>query len=174
MTSVDSGPTQFAGRTTINSGTATVTVSTRAVKSDSLIHLGFEGNANIPIIAGTANITSNAAAVTVSNAAVASDSLVIAQARQGGVAQTSGVAARTIEVVSLASGWFSVGWQDGVGIANRQTTVGYVVYPADGPPAPLEVKTLVDGAYFVIGRQDGRAIARDTKILWQITNVSHH
>ena len=53
MTSVESGPRQFAGRTTLNSGSATITVSTQAIQSDSLVHLGFEGNANHGIIAGT-------------------------------------------------------------------------------------------------------------------------
>ena len=46
MISVQSGPKQFAGRTTINSGDATVTVSTFAVMSDSLITYGVEGAVN--------------------------------------------------------------------------------------------------------------------------------
>lgn len=39
MSPVQSGPAQFAGRTSISSGVATVTVSTYVVKSDSLVFL---------------------------------------------------------------------------------------------------------------------------------------
>ncbi len=40
----NSGPSQFAGRITINSGSATVTVSTSIVKSDSIILHDVESN----------------------------------------------------------------------------------------------------------------------------------
>jgi len=94
---------QFAGRSTINSGSATVVVSTAAVKSDSLIHFAMEGNANRNIIAGVANINSNAASVTVSNAAIAADSLIFLTTRQNGTAQSSGT------VTSKSYHWLQVG-----------------------------------------------------------------
>lgn len=77
---------RYAGRTVLSSGSATVTVSTTAVTSDSLIMAFMEGNANV------------------------------------------------------ASG------------TNRVT----------------EVKTIADGAYFVLGTQDGQPIPRDTTIMWAI------
>lgn len=46
-TRATSAANQFAGRTTIASGTATVVISTSIVNSDSLIFLGLEGNANV-------------------------------------------------------------------------------------------------------------------------------
>lgn len=50
-----SGPSQFAGRTTLNSGTAFATVSTRMVNSDSIIQFGFAVNST-----GAMNVNSGA------------------------------------------------------------------------------------------------------------------
>ena len=174
MTSVQSGPQQFAGRTTLNSGSATITVSTFAVMSDSLIHLGLEGNDNLNIIAGTFSIGSGELTATVSNAAIVADSLVFMQPRMS-VSQNSGFAV-PLEVRSLAAGWFSASWatQASADHADRETTVMYAVFPADGPPADIEVKTISDQNFFTLGRSDGRAAARDTDVLWQLTNTSHH
>ena len=174
MTSVQSGPRQFAGRTTLNSGSGTVTVSTQAIQSDSLVHFGFEGNANLGIIAGTLVVASATLSGTVSNAAIAADSLVFLQDRSI-AAQNSGNAF-AFEVRSLAAGWFSVASpsQASADNAMRATTIMYSVFPADGPPAALEVKTISAGSYFTLGRADGRGVARDTVVLWQITNTSHH
>lgn len=46
-TKAQSATNQWAGRTTLASGSATVTVSTTVVGSDSIINLGIEGNANV-------------------------------------------------------------------------------------------------------------------------------
>ena len=50
----------------------------------------------------------------------------------------------------------------------------YLVTPADGIPAAIEVKTITDGSYFTLGRADGRGVARNETILWQIENATHH
>lgn len=55
ITQANSSPDQWAGRTTLSSGSATVTVSTRQVNSDSLIWHGAEGNANVA--SGTNRVT---------------------------------------------------------------------------------------------------------------------
>ena len=174
LVSVQSGPAQFAGRTTLNSGSATITVSTFAVQSDSLIHIGNEGNANLNIIAGTFNIGSAELSATVSDAAIAADSLVFLQPR-GVIAQNSGQGV-PLEIHSLAAGWFGAHWstQQSADVAERETTVMYTAYPADGTPSPIEVKTISDGNFFTLGRADGRASARDEDVLWQITRGSHH
>ena len=44
---INSAATQFAGRTTLNSGSTTVVVSTTNVRSDSLVFLSMLGNANV-------------------------------------------------------------------------------------------------------------------------------
>ena len=174
MTSVQSGPAQWAGRTVLNSGSATVVVSTFAVKSDSLIDIAALGNANLGIIAGTLVVASATLTGTVSNAAIAADSLVFLQDRS--VAAQNLGNAFACEVRSLAAGWFSAASPTQASADNsmRQTTLMYAVFPADGPPGALEVKTITDSAYFTLGRADGRGVARDTTILWQITNTSHH
>jgi hypothetical protein len=47
MTKINSSPDQWAGRTTLDSGSATVTVSTRIVNSDSLIWVQGQNHANV-------------------------------------------------------------------------------------------------------------------------------
>jgi len=169
-----SGPQQFAGRTTLNSGSATITVSTFAVQSDSLIHIGKEGNANLDIFAGTFTIGSAELTGTVSETGIAADSLVFLQPR-GVIAQNSGQGV-PLEIHSLAAGWFGAHWatQVSADVAERETTVMYTAYPADGTPSPIEVKTISDGNFFTLGRADGRAAARDEILLWQISLGSHH
>lgn len=83
-TKSNSSANQFAGRTTLGSGGATVTVSTTMVKSDSIILLGAQANS----------------------------------------------------AVNSATG------------------------------KSIEVKTIVDSSYFVLGTADGVAMARDTNVAW--------
>ena len=79
--------------------------------------------------AGSTQLASNAATVTISTTAVRSDSLIFVQ-NQALTNQSSGVA------------------------------------------APLEVKTIVDGSYFIVGNADGIAIAnRATNIFWMIVQT---
>jgi hypothetical protein len=47
MTKTASDANQFAGRTTLSSGSATVVVSTKLVNSDSIINVSLLGNANL-------------------------------------------------------------------------------------------------------------------------------
>ena len=171
--SVQSGTSQWAGRTTLNSGSATVTVSTFAVQSDSLIIIGNEGSGNFDLVAGTMTVASATVLTTLSNAAVAADSLVFLQPKHD-VAQNSGNAV-PFSVVSLAAGWFSAGPSNQVSadIAHLETTLMYQVLPADGIPAPIEVRSINDSSYFILGRSDGVAAARDEVVLWQITQTAH-
>ncbi len=84
------GANAWAGRTTLNSGSATVTVSSTVVKSDSIIGLTVEANTR----------------------------------------QSSGVA------------------------------------------QPIEVMSMQEAVSFAFGTADGVAMARDTTIMWQLTNTS--
>ena len=84
---------QFAGRTTLNSGSATVVVSTANVTSDSLIFLSMEGNANV----------------------------------------ASGTAIRPTEVKTISDGnYFTLGTQDGVGIARNTVLMWEIKTPGSG------------------------------------------
>ena len=85
-TKANSSTVQFAGITTLNSGSTTVTVSTTLVKSDSLFFLGTQAPA----------------------------------------------------AVGSATG------------------------------KPIEVKTVIDSSYFVLGTADGVAMGRDTNISWML------
>ena len=48
----------------------------------------------------------------------------------------------------------------------RETIVMYTAYSVDGPSAAGGVKTISDQNFFMLGRADGWAIARDTTVLW--------
>ena len=89
LTKANSAPGQWAGRTTLTSGTATITVSTTQVKSNSLIFLGAQAPA----------------------------------------------------AVNSATG------------------------------KPIEVKTMIDSSYFVLGTADGVGMGRDTVISWMLYSV---
>lgn len=84
---------QFAGRTTLNSGSATVVVSTNNVTSDSLIFFSMEGNANL----------------------------------------SSGTAIRPTEVKTISDGnYFTIGTQDGIGIARDTVLMWEIKKPGSG------------------------------------------
>ena len=83
-------PNPWAGRTTLNSGDATVTVSSTLIQSDSIVQIGVEANTR----------------------------------------QDSGVG------------------------------------------AAIEVMSIQDGVSFAFGTSGGETLARDTTIMWQLTNTS--
>jgi len=171
-TEAQSSTGQFAGRTTLNSGSATTTVSITTVKSDSIIVAEGEGNANHNVIYGTVSITSGTSFATVSNAAIATDSLVFLTLQAGGTDQGSGFA-QPVEVKSLGAGSLDIGWAvQSLNPRAAATTVGYIIAPADGIPAKIEVKTLSEGNFFTLGRADGNAAPRDTTLMWLLLNTS--
>lgn len=169
LTKANSASTQWAGRTTLQSGSATVVVSSTIVKSDSLIRLGYEGNANMGVAAGTATLNSGSATVVVSNARLASGSVVLLTGEFVTTAQLSGNA-QPIDIKSQAAQNFTAGWADGQTRAFDQG-VHWLAVPADGPPMPIEVRTISDADYFTLGPSNGVAVARDTIVMWQIENT---
>tara|TARA_Y100000310_G_C20526594_1_gene736363 strand:+ start:261 stop:782 length:522 start_codon:yes stop_codon:yes gene_type:complete len=171
MTEAQSTVAQFAGRTTLSSGSATVTVSTNVVNSDSIITAFTEGNANVNILYGTVTVNSGSQFASVSNAAIAADSLVFLTMAAGGTDQNSGTSS-SVEVKSLGAGSMDVGWGAADNPRAANTTVNYQVLPADGQPAPVEVKSISSANFFTLGRADGRAAARDTIITWTLTITS--
>ncbi len=176
FTRASSGPSQWAGRTTLNSGSATIVVSTFAVKSDSLIRFGIEGNAKLPILAGQVTITSGTSFATVSNAAFAADSLVqltIEQAATGAKIQQNSGFAQPVEVMSLGAGSMDVGFAvQSLNPRADDTVISYLAMPADGLPSAIEVRSISDSNYFILGRADGVAIARDSTIMWMIEKTN--
>lgn len=93
VTKAVSAVNQWAGLTVLASGSATVTVSTTVVNSDSIIQLTPVGNANL----------------------------------------SSGAGIRHTEVKTISSGgYFTIGTNDGIGIA-RDTTIGWVVWKTSAP-----------------------------------------
>ena len=169
LTKANSASGQWAGSTTLASGSATQVVSTTTVKSDSQIYLGRVGNANVGQTALLATLNSGSATVTVSDALIAADSAINFAMKADTTAQLSGNA-QPVEIMSIAAQWMTVGWADRQTRAfNRTIHIG--VSPPNGPQPQIEVKTISDSGYFVFGYANGEAYPRDSKILWQIENT---
>jgi hypothetical protein len=82
ITKANSSPTQFAGRTAVASGTGTATVSTTAVKSDSLIQVSFYSNvaSNVAQVIKTCSLVDGSYfGMTVTPAPVGTDFLIVWQ-----------------------------------------------------------------------------------------------
>lgn len=170
-TRATSATNQWAGRTTLNSGSATITVSSAIVKSDSVIMGFLEGNVNYGILHQNITVNSGDVTTTLSNAAIAADSLVTLTMHAGGTNQTSGVS-NAMEVKSLGAGSIDIGWADGNATRAGATEVTALITPKDGFPMGIEVKTISDGDFFTLGRVDNRAISRDTIVMWMMLRTN--
>lgn len=170
VTDATSSPTQFGGRTTLNSGSPTVVVSTFAVQSDSMILAFEEGNVNYGILFGqftiaSENTGSTSLFGTVSNAAITASSQIFLQPKI--TRQSSGMGT-AIMVASQGAGSFDATFATLVTPHTNSTLVNYFVSPMDGIPSPIEVKSISHGNFFTLGRADGRGVARNTTVLWHI------
>lgn len=162
---------QFGGRTTLSSGSATVTVSTALVNSDSVIFLSDEGNTAFGHLVGTSFVASGDVIATVSNAAIVADSLVFLTQIASATNQTSGAEA-FLEIKSLAAGSMGIGFAGGQNPRASRSYFNFMVTPSDGIPSPIEVRSISSGNFFTIGRSDNRGAARDTTVMWFLMGTS--
>lgn len=164
----------FMGRTTLNSGSATVTVSTALVGSLDLIFAGFEHHTNFKLAFGTAQINSGATSVTVSKAAVSSDSLIFLSIMPPitlNTKQNSGVE-QPVEVRSIRQGVsFMIANAAARTSRAAATRVHYMIMPANGLPSKIEVKSISPGNFFTLGRADNISHPRDEKVMWQLVKA---
>lgn len=168
-TEATSNSNQWAGVSTLASGSATLTISTAVVNSNSVIRLGTEGNANMPVGGGVSALNSGSATVTVSDARITASSVLIPGLERVSANQTSGVMT-SVEVHSHGVGYATFGYADGNTRAFNRN-VHWVSYGIYGPPVEVEVRSLGVG-YFTLGRANGLALDRDTKIHWMVEKTS--
>jgi len=165
LTSTLSKSNQWAGRTTLSSGSATVVVSTTSVRSDTGFMISLEGVADQGVLGGTVTLGSAQATVTKSDSHINSDSVL-----SWGVQDAAVTSHSNVEVHSYGAGYVTFGRTDAATDVARDVTIHYGVTPPNGPVADIEVRALVHGSYFTFGRGNGLAAPRDQVINWHMIN----
>ncbi len=154
---------QFAGRTTISSGSASQVVSTSNVASDSLI--GLAAQVALPAgytFVGRTAIASGLATAPASTTAIYSGDIVLATFESPN-ALTSGMALRVDSIVNGIS--FSLATTNGLTTIASGAVAMWEISAKD--PSRLKVNTISDGSYFTIGWADGRARPVDVVVMWE-------
>lgn len=161
----NSHASQYAGRTTIASGSATVVVSTRAVNSDSLIAHYIQ--AAVPAAytsQGIISVVSGSTSGTASTTAVFSGQQ-IDLSMFNATNQLSGFARgfRTNSIVDGVS--FAVVTEDGQSMSGGTAAVGWRI--PESVPFGLKVNTIGVGN-FTLGWADQKPRPIDATIMWEI------
>lgn len=166
MTLTASKSNQFAGRTTIDSGSATKTVSTSVVNSNSLIshqlQVALAAGYNTQ---GLINIVSGASTGVASTSAVYSGQAILITPR--GVNVLPGGATR-VHSIHEAGGSFTVAIQSAT--INSGCTLMWHIPAAE--PVGLKVNTISPGNFFTFGWADGQSRPVDVTVMWEIRRAS--
>lgn len=168
VTRINSDVSQWAGRTTLASGSATVTVSTRTVNSDSLVFTALE--VALPAgysTQGRTNIASGVATGTASTTAIYSGDVVqLTWETPNDI--TSGMALAVNSIVDGVS--FSIR------TSNALTTVasgGVAMWRIAGKDMEgVKVNTISPGNFFTLGWANKQSRPRDATVLWEIRRGS--
>ncbi len=163
----NSEKTQFAGRTTLGSGQASVTVSTAVVQSGSLIF----PHVNVALPAaystnGQLSLVSGSNTGVVSTSAIYSGMNVMLTL-EGLTSQLSGYP-RGVRVNSIVNGVsFGVATVDSMQLQGTNAVHWRI---PEAIPEGLKVNTISDGSYFTIGWADGEPRPVDTVVMWEVKN----
>ena len=157
---------QFAGRTTLASGSASQVVSTSNVKSDSLIFPQVE--VALPaayVTQGRIALVSADTYGTASTSAIYSGAIVN-YGIDGPTTLASGVE-RAYRVNSVVNGIsFALSTIDSNPSGLTATNLMWALPSA--VPQGVKVNTIADGGYFTLGWADGVARPRDVTVMWEI------
>ena len=164
---ISSNAAQFAGRTTINSGSATQVVSTSNVRSDSLISQTLQ--AALPAAyttQGQISLASGATSGTASTTAIYSGMNVLLTL-EGLTSQLSGFP-RGLRVNSIVNGVsFLVATVDSLQLQGVTANVAQWSIP-EAVPQGIKVNTISDSGYFVLGWADGEPRPVDVTVMWEV------
>ena len=166
---INSHAAQYAGRTTLSSGSASVTVSTAAVNSDSLLNLNVQMTfpaAYLP--RGQTTLASGATSGVASTSAIYSGMNVQLTA-QNLTSQLSG-SGRSLRVSSIVDGVsFLIATVDSLQV--QGTTVAMWDIP-EAKAIGVKVNSIVSGGYFSIGWGDERPRPRDATVMWELRRAT--
>ena len=168
FTRTNSHGAQFAGRTTIDSGSATQVVSTANVTSDSLIFPTVQ--AALPaayLTGGTLATVSADNTWTASTSAVYSGMVINYGLRAETALSSVGVSSRPLRVNSLVNGVsFALSTVDSGALGFAAGTIMWSI--PETMPQGIKVNTISDGGYFVLGWADGEPRPVDVTVMWEI------
>lgn len=170
LTKANSSPNQWAGQTTLSSGSATVTVSTFQVNSDSLIfHSVLAALPAAYATQGRSSIAAGAASATISTTAVYSGQ-VIQVGFESVVNQASGNG-RVFRVDSIVDGVsFAIVTADGQNVTSGPALPMWAIPQAQ--PGGIKVNTISSNNFFTFGWRDGQARPVDATIMWEVRKTS--
>lgn len=165
ITDIASRNSQFAGRTSLASGSASVTVSTTAISSDSIIKIATQAALAAEFVTqGRASVASGTATQPVSTTAVYSGQVILVSA-ENATDQASGLA-RGWRVNSVVDGVsFALTTDDGKGPVGT-TNLMWKILGAD--PGAIKVNTISPGNFVTFGRADGVARPFSEVIMWEV------
>ena len=158
---------QFAGRTTISSGSATQVVSTANVTSDSLIFPVVQ--AALPAAYTTQGLMTTVSGdftKTASTTAVYSGQIMQVNFQAETTLTSLGLShpLRVNSIVDRVS--FAISTVDSGAIGVAAGTLNWKIPQAE--PSGIKVNTISDGGYFVLGWADGQARPVDVTVMWEI------
>lgn len=161
---------QFAGRTLLASGSATVTVSTTNAKSDMVLKSSIEAALAAAFSTqGRIAVNSGSASGVASTTAVYSGD-VIQLSQNADVAQSSGQG-RGFRVSSIVDGVsFNVLTEDAQAVSAGNASVMWKILGRD--PSDICVKSINPGNHFILGWADGVARPYDCQLHWEILRTS--
>ena len=160
---------QFAGRTTISSGSATQVVSTANVTSDSLIFPVVQAALPAAYITRNTVAFTNSAAVTAtaSTSAVYSGQVISTSFFSATATGSLGAGASALRVNSIVDGVsFAISTADSGSIGTTAPVAMWSIPQAE--PSGIKVNTISDGGYFILGWADGQARPVDVTVMWEI------
>lgn len=163
-----SASNQWAGRTTLASGSASVVISTAIVNSDSLIALNIQ--AAIPAAYGWQGRTAIASGLstgTASTSAIYSGDAV-ALTWESVNALTSGQALRVDSIVNGIS--FAIATSNSLATVASGAVAMWKVHGKEF--APVKVNTISSNNFFTVGWGDNVARPNDATIMWEIRKTS--
>ncbi len=174
LTNITSSPNQWAGRTTIASGSVTQVVSTFSINSDSMINLAVQ--AAIPaayITRGTVAFANSAAVTaTVSTSAVYSGQAILTSFLSATATGSLGSGgAGLLRVNSVVDGVsFAISTVDSGAIGTTAPVANWAIGQAE--PQGIKVNSISSGNYFLLGWADGKARPLDVTVMWEIRRGS--
>jgi hypothetical protein len=165
---ISSKSNAFAGLTTLGSGSASQTISTSVINSDSLVHL----TVHAPLVAayqtrGRTAVASGLATATVSTPAVYSgDNIQLTWESPNDI--TSGMALRVNSIVNGKS--FAITTANGLTTIASGAVAMWNLLGKD--PGAVKVNTISSNGFMTVGWADGVAKPVDATIMWEIRRGS--
>ena len=163
-----SASNQWAGRTTLGSGSATATVSTTQINSDAIVGLAVE--CAVPTaysFSGRSAIASGTSTVTASTTAVYSGDIILATWESPN-AITSGQALRVDSIVNGVS--FAIATSNSLTTIASGAVVMWNIRGKD--PMHVKVNTISPGNFFTVGYSDGTARPISATVMWEVKRTS--